>query len=193
MLRLRLLLKRLLKQRRNVTETEPVLLPQKRGDVVVVDGEATRSINGKAAEGVPWTLDVASFLEKRPMPPVFPGDADYLTDSDGYLRYQWMTVFLDHPNPDVVVQCLRLPDVCNILYQPVLADLLVYASSDVRETVSVIIWGSSDSLEFFFNTLFSRGLVASGYPPPLVSRAASLLRAKCPAERASFLEEQIDK
>ncbi|MFE6765904.1 hypothetical protein [Streptomyces sp. NPDC057689] len=155
---------------------------------------------GMAPLRVPWSIDVPGLLSRQSLPYLWPDDSDYRSyigsgeRAQGLLRVSWINVFLHHPNPDVVLQCLRTAPPDNMLNLASLADLLARptAASHVREEASRVFWRLGDgSAGYTLNVLLSRGLIPSGYDTDAVHRALGLLRAACPRERAGWFEAYL--
>ncbi|MCP2283808.1 hypothetical protein APR04_002721 [Promicromonospora umidemergens] len=152
---------------------------------------------------VPWTVDVEAFLAQPTLPYLWPGDdryeslvADWGADARRMLRASWINVYLHHPNPDVVSECLRVARPDSVYNMTALADLLASptAEQSLKTAASVALWAldSEPKVRMVLNLLLSRGLIASDYSPQAVHQALAELWATCPAEKARWFEEQLD-
>lgn len=147
---------------------------------------------------VPQSLDVAAFMDQRPMPYVWPDNKGYrehvdsMDDPLAWLLLSWVGVFLHHPDSVIVIQCMQLPLSNFPLHTVTIADLLVLdAEQEVREEAARAVWRfDDDGVRMVFNTLFSRG-VPSDYPDHLLRGAIDLLRSTCPFDRAELLKDEL--
>ncbi|WP_406499837.1 hypothetical protein OG936_35030 [Streptomyces sp. NBC_00846] len=155
---------------------------------------------GMAPLRVPWSIDVPSFLSRGNLPYLWPDDNEYMgyigsgERAQGLLRPSWINVFLHHPNPDVVLQCLRSAPPDSMLTLNALADLLAspIAESHVKEEAARAFWRLGDGMAAHtLNVLLSRGMVPSGYDTNSVHQALGHLRTACPPERAGWFEIQL--
>ncbi|CAL9335139.1 hypothetical protein SUDANB106_00154 [Streptomyces sp. enrichment culture] len=171
------------------------------------DGMVTLSGQGWAGDlwrevpvRVPWRVDVNEFLSRRPLPYLWPDDAEYRThvDADEHpeqlLRTSWIDAFLHHPDDSVVIQCLRdafTGD--NIANLTSVADILGYACApEVKQEAAKAVWRADDAgVHWVFNVLLSRGLIPSDYDALSVHEAIRHLRATCPPERAGTLQSEL--
>jgi hypothetical protein len=157
---------------------------------------------GLAPLRVPWAVDVQGFMDSTPLPLLWPKNAryvNYINDSDSstsqkLLRSSWINVFLHHPNPDVVLQCLRDAPPDSMLNYPSLTDLLASAHAGAREKqeAAKVAWQiSQNAVKFILNILLSRGAVPSNYAAASTQQAVEHLRATCPAERLEWFEAEL--
>jgi hypothetical protein len=155
---------------------------------------------GLAPLRVPWNIDVASVLAGENLPYLWPDDEDYLSylsqgeRTQGLLRASWINVFLHHPNPDVVLECLREAPPDSMLNFGSFADLLASpaAGSTVKEEAVRVFWGLTEtSASLVLNFLLSRGLLKSNYDTNSVHEILRALRVTCPRERRKWLDEQL--
>ncbi|AJE84190.1 hypothetical protein SLNWT_3814 [Streptomyces albus] len=141
---------------------------------------------------VPAVLDVEDFLRQEPMPSLFPADPDFqeYASGDEHLRDLWLLALLGHPDPAVIVQCLRSPRLEGSHANHVV-DLLL--DDRVAREAAGALWrvGADDDLRTVVTVVLSRGFVPSGYTPVQARRATRLLRETCPPERRDFLEAEL--
>ncbi|HJP80722.1 MAG TPA: hypothetical protein VJ914_41015 [Pseudonocardiaceae bacterium] len=154
---------------------------------------------GMAPLRVPWSIDVAGLLAR--------GDLPYLWTEERYRRYigsgeqaqgllraSWINVFLHHPNPEVVIACLRHAPPDGPLNLGSFADLLASPISGpaVKDEAVRVFWGLSEgSARFTLNVLLSRGQVRSNYDTNTVHEIMRALRASCPPERRRWLDDLL--
>jgi hypothetical protein len=155
---------------------------------------------GLAPLRLPWNIDVARFFEQSSLPYVWPGDSrhtGYIGHGEGaqsLLRVSWTNVFLHHPNPEVVLGCLRSAPPDGMLTLESLADLLASPTAEtrVKEEAARGLWRQSDwCVKFTLNVLLSRGVLTSGYDPHSIHRALGQLRTACPQDRRAWFEEEL--
>lgn len=154
---------------------------------------------GMAPLRVPWSIDVAGFLARNDLPYLWAEDRyrRYIGSGEraqGMLRYSWINVFLHHPNPDVVIECLRIAPPDGPLNLGSFADLLAspVATEAVKEEAVRVFWGLREySASFTLNILLSRGLVKSNYDTNTVHEILRALRASCPRERLRWLDDLL--
>lgn len=160
---------------------------------LLVDGDWTRHIWRRQPVRVPATLDVAEFLDRSPVPSIWPDDAEfneYFGGDDEAMRRCWVLVLLNHPEDDVVAQCLRSPHLESVsLHTVPVADLLV--GPRVAEEAAAAVWRMDDyGVHQVFNVLLSRGLEPSDHTQAQTDRAIALLRAACPEDRLALFQEE---
>ena len=156
---------------------------------------------GLASLEVPWNVDVVAFLARRPLPYLWPDNDRYTRSIRSYpdeqraLRISWTNVFLHHPNPDVVLQCLHAAPPDDRLSYDSLADLLASPTADdrVKTEAAKVLWGlgRETAVRWVLNVLRSRGIVKSDYDARSVHQALNHLRSACPPEKARWLESQL--
>jgi hypothetical protein len=155
---------------------------------------------GLAPLRVPWSIDVPEFLSRDPLPYLWPDDAGYCDfvgsgeTAELTLRISWINVFLHHPNPDVVMQCLRHSPPERSSNLDSLADLLtsVRVEGWLREEAAKATWRLADgSVRHVINVILSRGVFLSNYAIGPVHQAVVHLRSACPPERLSWLETEL--
>ncbi|MER6685957.1 MULTISPECIES: hypothetical protein [Streptomyces] len=155
---------------------------------------------GMAPLRLPWSIDVARFFGQSTLPYVWPGDARHTgyigsgEQAQALLRASWTKVFLHHPNPEVVLGCLRSAPPDGMLTLSSLADLLASPTAEprVKEEASRVLWQLSDgSVGYTLNILLSRGILTSGYDTHSVHQALGHLRTACPQSRRAWFEEQL--
>ncbi|WP_335972711.1 hypothetical protein [Streptomyces sp. CA2R106] len=155
---------------------------------------------GMAPLRVRWSIDVTAFLADTPLPYLWPDNARYREymgsrrSAQTLLRESWTNVFLHHPNPDVVRQCLRAAPPRTMLSVNSLADVLESPSfePELREEAARAFWGLPEGLAgHALGVLRSRGIVASGYDSDSVHLALGALRATCPPDRTGWLDAQL--
>lgn len=155
---------------------------------------------GMAPLRVPWSIDVPKFLGQGSLPYLWPDDKRYMSymgtgdTAQRLLRASWINVFLHHPNPDVVLQCLRDAPPEGMLNLNSFADLLASSGAEphVKQEAAKTAWSLSDgSLRHVLNVLLSRGLTPSNYEPNSVHQAITMLRAACPPERIGWLDSEL--
>ncbi|MBD0421773.1 hypothetical protein H0H10_21890 [Streptomyces sp. TRM S81-3] len=170
------------------------------------DGMVTLSGKGWAGDlwrerpvRVPWRVDVGEFLGRRPLPYLWPDDAEYRAyvdadeDPGRLLRTGWIDAFLHHPDDRVVVQCLQIFTGENAVNLTSIADILGHASApQVKQEAAKAVWRAGDAgVHWVFNVLLSRGLIPSDYDALSVHEAIGHLRRACPAERMRTLESEL--
>lgn len=102
----------------------------------------------------PRTVDVAAFLEQRPMPYIWPDDPTYVRhvrdtdDPTGWLQTSWLYTFLHHPDRSVVLDALRHPRAgCDVLSAMTVVDLLMlHSDRQVREAAVHAVWHGPDPM-----------------------------------------------
>lgn len=155
---------------------------------------------GMAPLRVPWSIDVPAFLGQRALPYLWPDDQRYMSylgtgdKARQLLRASWINVFLHHPNPDVVLQCLRDAPPESALNLNSFADLLASsaAQAHVKQEAANTAWTLSDSsVHYVLNVLLSRGLTPSNYEPNSVHEAITMVRAACPPDRLGWLDSEL--
>jgi hypothetical protein len=161
---------------------------------IVLTGDWTNDIWDGSPIRVPATLDVDAFLAQRPVPPIYPGDADFLSYAAGDkgMRRLWVMVLLHHPDPEVVAAVLRSKHLGNVVGHSVtVADLLLEGRA--ADAAAEAVWGmNDDAVHTVLNVILNRGAVAGWHSPQQGVRALALLRSTCPADRRAFLEADID-
>jgi len=154
---------------------------------------------GLAPLRVPWNIDVIRFLARTPLPHLWPDDSryrNYIGSGDRaqrMLRAGWINMFLHHPNPDVVLQCLRDAPPATMLSLVSFADLLASPTAEphVKEEAARTFWRLDEgSARYTLNVLLSRGIVRSNYDTDSVHNALMKLRATCPPERIGWFNAQ---
>jgi hypothetical protein len=163
-------------------------------DEIVLTGDWTNDIWDGSPIRVPATLDADAFLSQRPVPPIYPGDAGFLSYAAGDegMRRLWVIVLLHHPDPDVVAAVLRSKYLGNVVGHSVtLADLLL--DGRATDAAAEAVWRMSDeAVHAVLNVVLNRGAVPGWHSPQQGVRALAVLRSTCPADRRAFLEADID-
>lgn len=161
---------------------------------IELTGEWTGDIWEVRPIRVPATLDVDAFLEQRPVPPVFPDDEVFVArigGDDGIMRRLWLMALLHHPDPDVVLGCLRSPYLESSLpHAVVVADLLI--ESRVPYAAAEAVWGMDDNgVHTVLTVVLGRGAVPGSHTRQQEQRALEVLRYTCPEHRRAFFEADI--
>jgi len=167
------------------------------GDIVTIrGGEWAGALWADKPVRAARTFDVASFMAQPSLPPVWPEDEryrSYVANDRQRLQNQWITVFLHHPNADVIVQTLWLPHIeCVGPIVVSIADILVHGDQSLAKEAAQAVWRLSDyGMHKVFNVILSRGMTPSDYSAHQVSQTLALLGNECPAERRELLKKEL--
>lgn len=171
-------------------------------DEITLSGEGwTGDLWREVPVRVPRRCDVGEFLSRRPLPYLWPDDAEYRAyvdiqdDPAGHLRFSWIDAFLHHPDGAVVTQCLREAFTgSNIANLTSVADLLGSATAEpqVKEEAARAVWRVPENgVRWVLNVLLSRGLFPSDYTALSIHQALGHLRTTCPSDRDAWLESEL--
>ena len=135
--------------------------------------------------------DVRAFFGQARLPYALPDDASYRSNIDGRedgqatLKFHWTTIYLHHPDPEMLAQTLQVAAPLTQLGPANdLAYLVTHGDPRIEEVVIGSFWGSLGEGAFgcFFNVLGNRGMLPSGIDQERAKWAVRRIHAACPTD-----------